>query len=181
MSDKSPREIQTRRHMEEMQKAAELIRRGLRPSNFKEFVHDDIVNPKELGRLWYQYHDENAPAGRPRTSAANAISTIVEAAIASAMLVEYLRIAKEPDTKVDAYDLCAAWDQFIERVGWAGRPQVEGFATFTTMWLLARDYRAKIVRLRECDVCHASHVRFDQWCMPKLLECPHCRLLARKN
>lgn len=181
MTKKTHHEIQTKRHLDELGKAAALIRRGLRPSNARGCI-GSIVNDKELARLWRQHHNGNAPPGRPPNGADSMIETVMDAAMASGMLVEYLRVANRPELAVDPIGLCVAWDQFVGRVGWAHRTQVEGFATITTMWLLARDYVAKIVRLRECGVCHASHIRCDNWCTPKLMDCPHCRLLeSRKN
>lgn len=180
MSNKNRNDIQTLKQMEQRQLAAELIRRGMRPATVRGLVRGEIPDA-ELARIWKQFHHRDAPSGRPRNGTASVIDSTLDAAMASAMLVEYLSIARRPELDIDVIALCVAWDRFMQRIGWVGSAPVQSFATITTMWLIARDYVAHIVRLRECDVCHASHIRCDQWCTPKYLECPHCQLQIKRS
>lgn len=175
MSNPGP-EIQTLRQMHERELAANLMARGMRPGTVGGLVSDMIKRP-ELNRLWRQIHHREAPPGRPPNSVANVICTPKEAAIASAMLIEYLVFARRPDEVIDAPALCTARDQFVERVRWAGSAIIDKFANMENFWLLARDYRAGSVKLRACDRCHASYLLCnDKWTTPKFMQCPHCWL-----
>ena len=156
--------------------AAELISRGLRIAAVRNILPG--VYRCELSRLWREIHPlSSTPSGRLPNGSASVIRTHLHSAIASAMLVEYIRASSEHAGCVDVTALCVAWDTLLGSAEWS--EELADFVDINVIWLLARDYHAKLVRLAECPRCRSRRLFCTQWdARSKLMKCPHCALAS---
>lgn len=142
------------------QQAAQLIQRGLRLGALRSLFRE--LSTETLSRLYREVCGAPAQPGRLPTSFVGQLKTPADALAGAVLLRDYIALSGDRGRfgRIEPSILAAVWDRFCSLLG------VQHFSDrcvtldITSLWLLARDYRAGSVQLSACAGCGNRYLRF---------------------